>query len=124
MPFGLVNSAATFTRMMRKLLRGLNDVDIDDLLVQTPTWEAHIKALKSLLQRLRTANLTAKLKKCLFVHSQLEYVGHEVGGSQIGMSDDNFSKVKQATRPITKRQLRYFLDSLVIIGILSLSSPI
>ena len=65
MPFGLVNSAATFTRMMRKLLKCLNDVDsyIDNLLVHTPTWEAHIKALKSLLQRLRSANLTAKLKK-------------------------------------------------------------
>ena len=49
MPFGLVKLTATLTRMMRKLLKGLNDVDsyIDDLLVHTPTWEAHIKDLKS-----------------------------------------------------------------------------
>ena len=86
MQFGLFNSAATFTRMMHKLLKGLNDVDsyIDDLLVHTPTWEAHFKVLKSLLQWLRAANLTAKLKKCLFGHYQLEYVGHEVGDLTLG----------------------------------------
>ena len=59
MPFGLGNSAATFTRMMRRLFKGLNNVNscIADLLVHTSTWEEHIKALKLLLQRLRAINI-------------------------------------------------------------------
>ena len=59
MPFGLGNSAATFTRMMRRLFESLNDVNscIADLLVHTSTWEEHIKALKLLLQRLRAINM-------------------------------------------------------------------
>lgn len=43
MPFGLVNAPATFSRLMRKLLHGMEGVDnfIDDIIVYTDTWEAH-----------------------------------------------------------------------------------
>ncbi|PIK42011.1 putative retrovirus-related Pol polyprotein from transposon [Apostichopus japonicus] len=45
MPFGLVNAAATFSRVMRKLLRGLDNVHnyIDDILIHTETWESHLQ---------------------------------------------------------------------------------
>ena len=41
MPFGLMNSGATFTRMMRRLLEGVRNVEhyIDDCLVHTESWE-------------------------------------------------------------------------------------
>ncbi|GFR86281.1 zinc finger protein [Elysia marginata] len=45
MPFGMMNSRATLTRAMKKLLCGMNNVVdyIDDLLVHTETWEAHVE---------------------------------------------------------------------------------
>ena len=60
MPFGLVNSGATFSWMMQKLLKGLNNVDnyVDDVTVHTQTWEQHLEALGGLLTRLRDAGLT------------------------------------------------------------------
>ena len=111
MPFGLVNSAATFTRMKRKLLKGLDNVDsyIDDLLIHTPTWEGHLEALRSLLQRLRESRLTAKLRKCMLGYHQVDYVGHKVGQSQVCMSDDDVAKIKQLEKPNFKRQLRSVL---------------
>ncbi|GFS14366.1 zinc finger protein [Elysia marginata] len=43
MPFGMMNSGATLTRAVKKLLCGMGNVAdyIDDLLVHTETWEAH-----------------------------------------------------------------------------------
>ena len=47
MPFGLINAAATFNRVMRKILDGAQNIDhfIDDVLTDTATWDDHIKAL-------------------------------------------------------------------------------
>ena len=110
MRFELVNSAATFTRMKRKLLKGLDvDSHIDDLLIHTPPWEGHLEALRSLLQRLRESRLTAKLRKRMFGYPQVDYVGHKVGQSQVCMSDDNVAKIKQLEKPNFKRQLRSVL---------------
>ena len=48
MPFGIVSAPAVFTRMMRKLLQGLNQVVnyIDDILIYTETWEEHVEILE------------------------------------------------------------------------------
>ena len=60
MPFGIINSAATLKRAMKKLLEDLVHVDFywDDILVHTRTWEEHIRALRELFSRLVQAGLT------------------------------------------------------------------
>ena len=47
MPFGMVNFAATLKRGMKKLLKGMKNVEFywDDILVHTRTWEEHLKTL-------------------------------------------------------------------------------
>ena len=77
MPFGMKNSAATFNRMMHKLLLGLKNVDsyIDDVLVHTNTLEDHLETLHLLFQRVRAANLTIKPSKCEIGFSKIEFVG-------------------------------------------------
>ena len=54
MPFGMINSAATLKRAMKKLIKDLDNVDFywDNILVHTRTWEEHIKALRELFARL------------------------------------------------------------------------
>ncbi|GFR95420.1 zinc finger protein [Elysia marginata] len=60
MPFGMMNSGATLTRGVKKLLCGMDNVVdyIDDLLVHTETWEAHVETLAERFRRLREANFT------------------------------------------------------------------
>ena len=54
MPFGMINSAATLKRAMKKLRQGLNNVEFywDDILIHTRTGEEHIKALREFFRRL------------------------------------------------------------------------
>ena len=44
MPFGLVNAGATYERMMRKLLSGMQGVVnyVDDVIVHSSTWDEHV----------------------------------------------------------------------------------
>lgn len=54
-PFGLVNSPATFNKMMRKLLSGAKDIEhyVDDIMAHTMTWEGHLTALRELFSRVK-----------------------------------------------------------------------
>lgn len=67
MPFGLVNAAATFSSIMRKLLQELGGVHnyIDDALIHPPTGEEHVTTIGKVLKQLRKANLTARPSKWL-----------------------------------------------------------
>ena len=68
MPFGMINSAATLKRAMKKFLEDLANVDFywDDILVHNRTWEEHIRALRELFSRLVQAGFTIRPTKCLF----------------------------------------------------------
>lgn len=111
MPFGLVNAPATFNRLMRKLLHGMNEVDnfIDDILISTDTWEDHLEVLTELFVRLQNAGLTARPSKCFFAFSELECLGHIIGQQRLRPEEDKIESLKNAPIPETKKQVRSFL---------------
>ena len=96
---------------MRLLLDGLKDVDnlIDDILEHTGTWEAHIKLLKILLQRLRDCCLTARPSKCEIGFNSIDFLGHCVGDGKLMMSEEKARAIVEAPRPETKKQVKSFL---------------
>ena len=111
MPFGLVNSAQSFSRIMRKLLHGLKNVHnyIDDILIHTTTWEEHVKLLKEVLRRLRKAGLTARPSKCFIGCSDVEFLGHVVEKGVTKPRPIKVEAIKATPQPATKTQLRSFL---------------
>lgn len=111
MPFGLVNSAASFSRVMRKLLRGLINVDnyIDDILIHTSTFDEHIKALTQVFERLLSANFTARPTKCFLAFDEVEFLGHIVGRGQCKPKPLKIEAVQKACKPKTKSEMRSFL---------------
>ena len=75
MPFGMINSAATLKRAMKKLIEDLEDIDFywGDILVHTRAWEEHIRALTELFSRLvqawvnyQTYEVPIRSKQCGF----------------------------------------------------------
>ena len=111
MPFGLMNSAATFNRMMRKLLNGLEHVDnyIDDICIHTKNWEDHITVFIDVMDRIRQAGLTVRPSKCNVGFSKVEFLGHYIGKGEKELHPVNVEKVLQAHRPETKKAVRSFL---------------
>ena len=111
MLFGMINSAATLKRAMKKLLHGLDNVEFywDDILVHTRTWEEHIKVLRELFNRLLAAGMTIRPTKCLFGVNTVDFLGHRLEEGLIGLHEDNVTKIRDAPRPTNKKQIKSFM---------------
>lgn len=111
LPFGMINSGASFCRMMRKLLSGMKDIDnfVDDIIIFSESWRSHILVLKELFSRLRKANLTARPSKCMVGHFRLEFLGHVVGEGKIQPKPSKVECIQNSPTPKTKTQVRSFL---------------
>ena len=101
MPMGLTNSPATFQRMMELVLRGLPCqicmVFLDDILIYSNTFEAHLSNLEEVFARMQAAGLLNP-KKCHFARDQVTFLGHV---SRRGLQQDprNTDKVEQWPTP-------------------------
>ena len=111
MPFGLVNSGATFNRMMRRMLGKMDHTDhyVDDVLTHTALWREHMAELRVLFDKIRAAHVTIRPTKCMVGYETVGFVGHTVGEGQVRMEDDKIEKIEKAERPTTKKQVRAFL---------------
>ena len=111
MPFGLVNSGASFCRLMRIILSNLPNVDsfVDDMWIFTETWKDHVTSLRQVLDRLRSAKLTAKPSKCMIGYGSIECLGHNIVGQTVRPQEDKIQAIRDAPRPCTKRQIKSFL---------------
>jgi hypothetical protein len=82
MNFGLTNAPATFQRYMDAVFAGLKRncllVYVDDILIFSPTFEAQIKDVETVFNRLADDNLQLKPTKCHFLQKELVYLGHLV----------------------------------------------
>ena len=113
MPFGLRSSPVTFVRLMDMVLGDLLGngvyVYIDDLILCTDTIEEHIALLKEVLKRLRKAGLKLKLKKCNFLRSKIEYLGHTLSKEGIQVNDNKILAIKNYPTPGDKKAIKSFL---------------
>jgi hypothetical protein len=111
MPFGMVNTTATFNKLMRKVLVSVQSVDnyVDDLLEHTISWEDHLSILETVFSRINLAKLTIKPSKCFFGYKDLAFVGHKVSTGTIQPHPDKFAEIQEALAPTTKRQVRSFI---------------
>ena len=62
-------------------------------------------SLRQVLDRLRSAKLTAKPSKCMIGYSSIECLGHSIVGQTVGPQKDKIQVIRDASRPLTKRQL-------------------
>ena len=111
MPFGMMNSGATFNRMMRELLGDNEQIDnyVDDVLCHTEEWLLQLQLLREIFTRIREAGLTIRPSKCFIGYTSIDFTGHVVGQGELKMEDDKLERIRNAERPKTKKQVRSFL---------------
>ena len=113
LPFGLSNAPATFQAYINQALIGLVDVIyvvyLDDILIFSENVEEHEEAVRKVLERLRSYQLFANLKKCVFGTDMVEFLGFIIGPSGINMDPSRIAAIKDWPLPTSIRDIQVFL---------------
>ncbi len=113
MPFGLTNAPTTFCTLMNDIFREWLDdfvvVYIDDILIYSSSLEEHAEHLRKVFQRLRENKLYAKLKKCKFGVTEVDFLGHRITQEGLKMDDHKVKEILDWEPPKSVPALRSFL---------------
>lgn len=95
MAFGLKTACATFIRLVRKVLHGLNNTEchFDNIVVHNTNWNDHIRDVTAPLERLREHGLTAGPNKCFLAQYEIKYMGFAVGKNCIQPLSDKVGAI-------------------------------
>ena len=77
-------------------------VNLDDVLIYSPTFEGHISSLREVLSRIQSAGLRLNPKKCHLAQDHVVFLGHVV--SRHGLQPDPQNTDKVRTWPTPKTQ--------------------
>ena len=113
MPFGLTNAPATFQSLMHDVFKDILDVFVvvylDDILVFSQNAEEHYVHVRDVLQRLRDNQLYAKLEKCSFSTTSVEFLGYVITPEGLSMDESKVKTVKEWATPSTMKDIQSFL---------------
>jgi len=103
MPFGLTNAPTTFqcltSDIFKPYLRKFVVMFFDDILVYSSSWHNHLKHLELVLQLLKHESLCAKLSKCSFGTSKIDYLGHTISSQGVHMDKQKVQAVIEWKQP-------------------------
>ena len=91
-------------------------VYLDDILITGHTEEEHLKSLEEVLSRLEKAGLRVKRKKCEFMRSSVEYLGHRIDETGLHPLLNKIRAIKEAPTPRSVHELKSYLGILTYYG--------
>ena len=110
-PFGLAQAPAYFQRLVNEVLSGLTFAFgyLDDILIFSPDMETHLKHLRILFERLRSADLKLKEVKCNFLKKHIQYLGHIISGKGITPVQEKLESIQNMLPPRNPKEVKQFL---------------
>ncbi len=113
LPMGLHNAPLTFQRMVNSIFAdGIGNgvlVYLDDFVIISKDLKSHLHKLDFVFNRLKGAGLKAKLIKCDFLKSRIQFLRQIVDEDGIHTIDSKINSVKHFPTPKTLENVRSFL---------------
>ena len=97
------------TTVLGGLIHVTCELYIDDLVIWASTYEEYVTRLEEILERFKRHNITVNPKKCQFLMTEIEYVGHVLNEKGIAMTEERKAHVLQIPVPSTQGELKSFL---------------
>ena len=108
-----MNTPAIFQLYIHETIRGLLDdfiiVYLDNILIFSKDEQQHEHHVKQVLERLRSANLYAKLTKCEFHQKELKFLGYLINDKGISMDEDRVQAIQEWPMPKSVKDIQSFM---------------
>ncbi|CAI6358323.1 unnamed protein product [Macrosiphum euphorbiae] len=115
MPFGLSSAPATFTRAMKSVLMGLEEMCtayLDDIVVHGSSLNDHQQKLEQVFNRLRIHKLKLQPQKCSFLRKEVIYLGHVINENGVSPDPNKLKCIKEYPKPKNAKDIKSFLGLL------------
>ena len=113
MPIGLTNALAVLQHMINDIFwKHLHDfvvIDCNDILIFSKNKEEHEKHVCLVLEKSRERGLYAKLEKCLFHQTEMEFLGFIATTDGLKMDPKKVEAIVSWEAPKTVRDVQCFL---------------
>lgn len=110
MPFGIHSAPDVWQRLIDRVigvdLEKYVFVDLDDIIVCTPTFQLHVDILREVLGRIDKAGLTVNREKCNFCKPELKYLGYVVNSSGLLVDPAKVEAILQIPPPKNVTEVR------------------
>src|SRR5271170_3527868 len=97
MPFGLTGAPGSFQAYINDIIRECVDrfaiAYMDDILVYSNSLQEHIFHVRTVLQKLLSASLYAKLEKCEFHMQKVSFLGFIISAEGISIDPERISTI-------------------------------
>ncbi|KAG8173919.1 hypothetical protein JTE90_012423 [Oedothorax gibbosus] len=111
--FGLKNSPQIFQQIADTMLNGLQPENIsayiDDVIIPSESLDNSLYKLRLVFERFRQYQVTLNPKKCRFLQTQIQFLGHIVDKDSIRPVPDNLNNIEHFPVPKTLKSLRRFI---------------
>jgi hypothetical protein len=111
-PFGLSNAPSTFMHLMNQVLHPFLSqfvvVYFSDILIYSKDEDTHFEHVRKVLEVLKQNELYVNLKKCIFVHKKLLFLGFVITSEGIHVDDSKVTAIKEWPTPKTITEVRSF----------------
>ena len=112
MAFDLCNAPSCFQRLMECVMQGLTWkialIYLDDVLVYSRTFDAHLEHLRLVFERFREAGLKLKPSKCHFGQKKVKFLGHVISKDGVRPDPAKVSAIKEDQVPRSVKDVRAF----------------
>ena len=110
LPMGLAESPSYFQKLINTIIKDLKYHHclryFDDLPCMEQAFDNFCESLHLFLQQLEKYNLKARISKCSFELTSIDFLGHTVSGIGIRPSDEKIQGLKDLPYPLTVKQLQ------------------
>ncbi|MBW0542214.1 hypothetical protein O181_081929 [Austropuccinia psidii MF-1] len=85
-------------------------VYVDEIIIYSETWEAHVHYVDKVLSKCTPINLKISFKKCNFGQQGLLALGHKVSGLSLALDQNKVAEVLQNPVPKYIKEMQSFLE--------------
>ena len=116
--FGVCSAAEIFQETIRQTLNGLpGTINVsDDILVFGKSKAEHNQNLRKVLERLRNKNLTLNKKKCEFLKTSIEFLGHIFSAEGFKPCPTKLQEIFEMPTPTNASEVRSLLGMMNFCG--------